>query len=88
MELIDALKVIEDQLRPGMIIEIRMSYSGQIVHKAGALSAYADFIRLGTIAEMATAIEAAKAISPAILIEDFKGKPPEGRLDVTNLKLK
>ena len=66
MELIDALKVIEDQLRPGTIIEFRMNDSGQIVRKAGARNSFADFIRWGTIEEMAAAIEAAKASSPAI----------------------
>ena len=77
MELIDALKVIEDQLRPGVMIELWMTDSGQIVRKAGARSAYADFIIRETIAEMATAIKAVKATSPAILIKDFKGKFPD-----------
>ena len=86
MELIDALKVIEDQLRPGTGIGVWMMDDRKIIRQVARRDSNSFFT--GTVEEWAADIEDAKASSPAILIEDFKGNLPEGRLDVTNLKIK
>ena len=55
MKLINALKTIERKLRPGTLIELWMTNSGQIVHTIGLNGS--EPLLAATLEELAAAIE-------------------------------